>query len=78
MKTKCSPATGQASYVRFVKLKEASLLTGKSRAEIYRCIAAGTFPRPIRLGERSIAFHSREIEAWQEARIAERDAKGAA
>lgn len=78
MKNNNSPATGEGSCVRFLRLKEAIRLTAKSKAEIYRCIAAGTFPKPIRLGERSIAFLSREIEAWQEARIAERDAKGAA
>lgn len=52
--------------------------TGLSRAEIYRRIAAGAFPRPVRLGERAIAFDASEIDAWIAALIAERDAKGAA
>lgn len=49
--------------------------TGKSRTTIYRDIAAGTFPRPLKIGERASAWDSREVDAWIAARIAERDAK---
>ena len=34
------------------------------------------FPKPVRLGKNSIAFVSTEIDAWIEARIADRDAGG--
>lgn len=49
--------------------------TGKSRTTIYRDIAAGTFPRPLKIGARASAWDSREVDAWIAARIAERDAK---
>ena len=79
MKTKSCPVDpGRESYVRFLKLVEVLRLVALSKAELYRRLAAGTFPQAIRLGERSIAFSSAEVEAWQEARIAERDAKAAA
>ena len=45
-----------------------------SRAQIYRKIKAGSFPRPVRLGENRIAFAEQEIDDWIQARIAERDA----
>lgn len=38
--------------------------TGLSRSEIYRRLAAGTFPRGVRLGPRTLAFCSDEIDAW--------------
>lgn len=45
--------------------------TGMSRSKIYRLVAAGDFPRPIKLGERASAWIASEIDAW----IAGRDAK---
>ncbi len=48
--------------------------SGKCKAAIYADIRAGTFPKPIRLDSRSSGWLESEIEAWQEARKAERDA----
>jgi prophage regulatory protein len=44
---------------------------GLGRTAIYDGIAAGTFPAPIRLGRRCVAWPSTEIDAWIAARIAE-------
>jgi prophage regulatory protein len=52
--------------------------TGLSRSEIYRRVAAGTFPRPVKLGERASAWASNEVTQWVNDRIVERDAKVAA
>lgn len=49
--------------------------TGLGRSEIYRRIANGTFPAPIKLGERASAWSAAEVDAWIEARIAARDAR---
>lgn len=65
-------------HSRLVRLPYVKLHTGLSRSEIYRRIAAGTFPAPVKLGERASAWDSREIDAWIAARIAARDAKAAA
>jgi prophage regulatory protein len=51
--------------------------TCKSRATIYRGIAAGTFPKPVKIGAHSIAFVESEIDAWIAARTAERDGAAA-
>jgi prophage regulatory protein len=40
-----------------------------SRSQIYNLISRGEFPRPISLGERSVAWIEAEIDAWIEARI---------
>lgn len=52
--------------------------TGKSRSQIYRDVAAGRFPAPVKLGERSSAWDASEIDHWIAERIASRDAKAAA
>lgn len=44
-----------------------------SRPHLYRLINDGKFPAPIRLSDNRIAFLETEIDAWLEARIAERD-----
>lgn len=48
--------------------------TGLCRSAIYQLIAAGKFPKPIRLSRQSVGWLETEIADWQTARIAERDA----
>ena len=50
--------------------------TGCARSTIYDAIRAGTFPRPIPLGSRTVAWSSAEIESWIQDRIAGRDGAG--
>lgn len=61
-----------------LRLPQVQARTGLSRSELYRRIAAGTFPAPVKLGERASAWPEHEIAAWCAARIAARDAKAAA
>ena len=42
--------------------------TGLSTASIYRGIAAGTFPRPRQLTERTVGWFENEIDEWMESR----------
>jgi prophage regulatory protein len=46
--------------------------TGMSRSSVYAAIAAGSFPRPIKLSSRAIGFLSAEIDAWIAQRAAAR------
>ena len=39
--------------------------TGKARQTIYDNMKAGTFPKAVRIGPRSIAWDAEEIAAWQ-------------
>ena len=43
-------------------------MTGLSRASIYRLMAAGEFPTPIRLGVRARGWRVADIEAWLKSR----------
>jgi prophage regulatory protein len=58
---------------RIYRKKELLELTGLKRTTIQEAIEAGTFPKPIPLGARSIGWLESEILAWQQARIAVRD-----
>jgi prophage regulatory protein len=60
------------------RLPQVKARTGLSRSEIYRRIAIGDFPAPVKLGQRASAWSKHEVDAWISQRIAERDAKGAA
>ncbi|MEX2249159.1 MAG: AlpA family transcriptional regulator [Parvibaculum sp.] len=63
---------------KILRRREVESLTGKSRSSLYRDMSAGTFPRPIKLGEKSVGWIESEILAWQQERIAERDGAAAA
>ena len=43
--------------------------TGLSRTTIYRMIGEGTFPRPVKLGKRSVGWREAEIEDWLKTRM---------
>lgn len=43
--------------------------TGLSKTEIYRRIQLGTFPKPLKLGARAVAWQAASIEAWAKALI---------
>lgn len=58
-----------------LRLPQVKARTGLSRSELYRRIAIGAFPAPIKIGARASAWNSIEIERWIEERIAQRDAK---
>ena len=51
---------------------------GLSRAEIYRLIRLGRFPKQVPLGQRIRAWDADEVEAWVQARIDARAEKVAA
>ncbi len=48
--------------------------TGLSRSTLYDKMSAGTFPRPVSLGEKSVGWLESEIDNWIEERVRERDA----
>lgn len=39
-------------------------LTGISRSTIYSMIADGTFPKPVKLGKRAVAWREADICEW--------------
>lgn len=57
-----------------IRLPEVVRRTGRSRSRIYDDIKAGTFPAPVKIGARAIAFPLEEINLWIESRMAAREA----
>jgi prophage regulatory protein len=55
--------------VEILSIKEAIQKTSLSRTSIYRSIANGEFPTPIRLSKQRIGFLNNEIESWIKVRI---------
>ncbi len=54
---------------QILKLPEVKRITGMSGSSIYRGAANGTFPKQIKLGERSSGWLKSEVEAWLQERI---------
>lgn len=50
--------------VRFLRRREVERLTRLSRTSIYRKMRAGTFPLPLKLGARAVAWRADEIQEW--------------
>lgn len=59
------------AWRRFIKIGEVLKLTTLSTSEIYRRIAAGTFPAQVTLGPKSVVWIESEVLAWCDARISE-------
>jgi prophage regulatory protein len=59
---------------RLIRKKDLYAYTGLHRTQIQQAINAGTFPKPVHVGARIVAWRGSEIEEWQKARAAERDA----
>ena len=59
--------------IRLLPIASVVEKAGISRPYIWRLIGLGAFPRPVHLGKRARAWRSDEIDAWIEARTAERD-----
>lgn len=47
--------------------------TGLTTSRMYELIGDGTFPKPVPIGPRAVAWLESEVDEWIDARIAERD-----
>lgn len=56
---------------QLVRLPTVCAQTGLSRSNIYRRIAQGTFPPPIKIGPYTSVWNADEVARWVDARIAE-------
>ena len=61
-----------SELARLLRLKQVETRTGKSRTAIYRGIADNTFPKPVSLGGRAVAWVADEVDRWIDERIAAR------
>lgn len=61
--------------VRMLRRRQVEELTGLCCSAIYDLMKAGRFPKPVKIGDRAVAWPQAEVDAWIAQRIAERDAK---
>jgi prophage regulatory protein len=54
-----------------LRLPSVQAHTGLSKSEIYRRIKDETFPKPLKLGARAVAWPSMVIDAWVKSLIQE-------
>ena len=56
---------------KILRLPSVISKTGKSRSSLYLMIANDDFPKPIKLGKRSVGWIETEVDHWIEQRINE-------
>lgn len=56
--------------MQILRRPEVEAMTGLARSTIYAAITAGKFPRPIRLGARSVGWLASDLDAWLAERVA--------
>lgn len=59
---------GHKTHLKLIKRKDVETLTTLSRSTIYDKMSKGNFPRPIKLGERAVAWREHDILKWIEMR----------
>ena len=59
---------------RFVRERERREITGVPTSTWYELMGEGEAPKPVNIGPRAVAWQLSELIAWQQLRIAERDA----
>jgi prophage regulatory protein len=52
------------SPVRLLRLPEVRTRTGLSRSSVYRLVAAGTFPKPVKVSTATTTWIESEVDAW--------------
>jgi prophage regulatory protein len=62
-----SVPTGDAPRV-LARLPTVLKITGLGRSTIYRWIAEGSFPAPVRLGRRAVAWRWSDLDRWTQSR----------
>lgn len=63
--------TGTTPRERFLRMWDVEQQTGLKKSAIYAGAKAGTFPKPIRLSHRCVAWRESEVQEWIAQRIAE-------
>jgi prophage regulatory protein len=53
----------------FLRLPQVIQRTGMSRSTIYKMISKRTFPSPVRIGVRAVAWVEGDVESWSQARV---------
>ena len=61
--------------ISILKIRTVQERTGLSRSSIYAYITDGRFPKPIKIGARSVGWNSKSIDQWIDSKIDEMEGK---
>ena len=61
--------------MRILRRNAVTQKTGLERSAIYDRMQRGVFPKQVKLGPKAVGWLEHEIDAWIDARAAERDAE---
>jgi prophage regulatory protein len=62
---------------RIIRFSELPTYTGLHRSALESAIAAGEFPKPIKVGTRNIGWLESELIVWQQRKITQRELEAA-
>jgi prophage regulatory protein len=54
--------------MRLLRISEVCKITGLPRSSVYLAMSQRLFPRPVKIGRRSVGWRSSDIYAWLESR----------
>lgn len=52
--------------IKLLRQREVQAMTTIPRSTLYAKVANGTFPKPVKLGERAAAWRESDVIAWME------------
>jgi prophage regulatory protein len=53
---------------KLLRRRDVEARTALSRSTIYAWVTAGTFPKPMKLGAKKVAWRESDVAAWLDAR----------
>lgn len=53
---------------RLLRIRDVMAKTALPRSSLHEKIAAGKFPKPVKLGARAVAWWDHEVDAWLDSR----------
>jgi predicted DNA-binding transcriptional regulator AlpA len=62
-------ASSKLDDVAFLRLPEVKAITGLSKSSLYALIKEKSFPAPVRLGARAVAWVRSEVRQWAADRV---------
>jgi len=69
--------SSEPDEVIFLRLPKVKAVTGLSKSSLYDLIRANSFPAPVHLGARTVAWVASEVKQWAAERILSSRAPGA-
>lgn len=65
MRSRQSVSIRRFNSQRLIRLAEVVTMLGISRSSIYNYVAEGSFPAPVKVGERSVRWKLADVLAWR-------------